>query len=83
MCDPWVRKIPWSRKWHLTQLFLPGKSQGQRSLMGYSSWGSKESDTTEHACVYIQLLASDKIQIGIDYNIDIIFEKKLYHKQLN
>ena len=28
--------------------FLPGKSHGQRSLMGYSPWGHKESDMTEH-----------------------------------
>ena len=27
--------------------FLPGKSHGQRSLVGYSPWGRKESDTTE------------------------------------
>ena len=26
---------------------LPGESHGQRSLVGYSSWGLKESDTTE------------------------------------
>ena len=26
---------------------LPGKSHGQRSLIDYSPWGSKESDTTE------------------------------------
>ena len=26
---------------------LPGESHGQRSLVGYSSWGPKESDTTE------------------------------------
>ena len=30
-----------------TPVFLPGKSPGQRSLAGYSSWGPKESDTTE------------------------------------
>ena len=30
-----------------TPVFLPGKSQGQRSLVGYSPWGCKESDTTE------------------------------------
>ena len=29
--------------------FLPGKSHGQRSLAGYSPWGHKESDETEHA----------------------------------
>ena len=28
--------------------FLPGESHGQRSLEGYSPWGYKESDTTEH-----------------------------------
>ena len=34
--DPWVRKIPWRRKWHPTPLFLPGKPHGQRNLVGYS-----------------------------------------------
>ena len=45
--DPWFGKIPWSRKWQLTPVFLPGKPHGQRSLEGYSPWGCKESDTTE------------------------------------
>ena len=31
-----------------TPVFLPGESQGQRSLVGYGPWGCKESDTTEH-----------------------------------
>ena len=37
------------RKWQPTPVFLPGESHGQRSLAGYSPWGHKESDTTEHA----------------------------------
>ena len=37
--DPWVRKIPWRRKWQPTPVFLPGKSHGQRSLEGYSPLG--------------------------------------------
>ena len=37
--DPWVGKIPWRRKWHATPIFLPGKSHGQRSQLGYSPWG--------------------------------------------
>ena len=45
--DPWVRKIPWRRKWQPTPVFLPGESHGQRILAGYSPWGQKESDTTE------------------------------------
>ena len=45
--DPWVGKLPWRRKWQPTQVFLPGESQGQRSLVGYSPWGHKASDTSE------------------------------------
>ena len=37
----------WRRKWQSTPVLLPGKSHGQRSLIGYSPWGRKESDTTE------------------------------------
>ena len=33
--DPWVGKIPWRTKWQPTPVFLPGKSHGWRSLMGY------------------------------------------------
>ena len=40
--DPWVGKIPWSRKWHPTPVFLPGKFHGPRSLVSYSqSTGSQ------------------------------------------
>ena len=39
--DPWVRKSPWRRKWQPTPVFLPGKYQGQRNLVGYSPWGSR------------------------------------------
>ena len=35
------------RQWHPTPVLLPGKSHGQRSLVGCSSWGREESDTTE------------------------------------
>ena len=45
--NPLVGKIPWRRKWQPTPVFLPGESHGQRSLVGYSPWGCKESDTTE------------------------------------
>ena len=34
---------------------LPGKSHGQRSLVGYSPWGCKESDMPEHACMHKSL----------------------------
>ena len=39
--NPWVRKIHWRRKWQPILVFLPVKSQGQMSLVGYSLWGGK------------------------------------------
>ena len=39
---PWVRKIPWRKKWKPTPVFLPGESHEQRSLVGYSPWGSQK-----------------------------------------
>ena len=37
----------WRRQWHPTPVLLPGESHGWRSLVGYSPWGRKGSDTTE------------------------------------
>ena len=45
--NSWVGKIPWSRKWQPTSVFLPGKSHRQRSPAGYSPRGHKDSDTTQ------------------------------------
>ena len=45
--DPWVWKIPWRRKWQPTPVFLPREFHGQRSLVGCSPWGCKETDMTE------------------------------------
>ena len=48
----------WRRQWHPTPVLLPGKSHGQRSLVGCRPWGLEESDTTErlhfhfsHSCI--------------------------------
>ena len=42
-----LREEGWRRKWQPTPVFLPGESHGQRSLVGYSPRGRKESDKTE------------------------------------
>jgi len=39
--DPWVGKIPWSRKWLAPPLFLAGKFHKQMSLAGYNPWGCR------------------------------------------
>ena len=47
----WVRSLsqkdPLEEEWQPTPVFLPGESHGQRSLVGYSPGGRKESDMTE------------------------------------
>ena len=52
--QPWAGKIPWSRDWLPTPVFLPGEFHGQRSLEAYSPWGHKKLDMTEqpsmHSC---------------------------------
>ena len=47
--DIYIRILPyiWRRAWKPTPVFLPGESHGQRSLMGCSLWGHRESDMTE------------------------------------
>ena len=49
--ETWVQSLghedPLEYKMATHPVFLPGKSNGQRSLVGYSPWGLKESDTTE------------------------------------
>ena len=51
-------KIPWSRKWQPTPKFLPEKSHGHRSLVGYIQWGLKELNTTEQlsmrVCMHVK-----------------------------
>ena len=49
--DPWVGKIPWSRKWQPTPVFLHEEFHGQRSLLGYSPWSHKEWNTTNTALI--------------------------------
>ena len=60
--EPWVRKILWRRKWQPTPVFLPGKSYGQRNLVAYSSWGHKQSDTTEHTHTQI-LIGPERLTV--------------------
>ena len=62
-CDPSVRMILWRWEWQPTPVFLPGESHGQRSLMGYSPWGSKELNITEqltHTHTFIYFLKFSK-----------------------
>ena len=59
--NPWVGKIPQSRTWQPTPVFLPGKFHGQEILTGSSPWSCKESDMAErthHSLLYGSTLTS-------------------------
>ena len=85
----WVRKIPWRREWLPTPVFLPGRSNGQRSLAGYSPWGRKELDTKQLTlfcffvhiyvcvCIYIYFFLSfvSFLQIHLLY-LHVIFKNE-------
>ena len=64
--DPWAGKNPW-RKWQPSSVLSPGKSQGQRGLAVNSSWVCKESDMTEHTCMW----ACDTFKKNPSSSIDV------------
>ena len=48
-------RLQWRRQWHPTPVLLPGKSHGQRSLVGCSPWGREELNTTERLHFHFSL----------------------------
>ena len=61
-----VQSLGWEDTWRwecqLIPVFLPGKSHGQRSLVGYSPRGHKESDTTEQLTLLRLLAAQNNLR---------------------
>ena len=62
--NPWVKKIPWSRKWQPTPVFLPGKFYGQRSWAGCGSQGLEESDVAERGSTHLVTAPSGSLEPG-------------------
>ena len=52
-CRDLVGKIPWSRKWQPTLVFLSGKSHGQRILVDCSPWNHKQLDKQQPTPVFL------------------------------
>ena len=72
--DPWVRKIPWSRKWQPTPVLLPRKSHGQKSLTGYSH-GITKSQTWQQ----LSILLPQHINIWYSYLPNCFFTFHVSH----
>ena len=63
--DLWVGKIPWSRKWQFTPVFLPGNFHGQRTLAGWSPCAYKELDTIEQLNTHTRACTHTRTHICI------------------
>ena len=72
---PWVRKLPWSRKWQPIPVFFPGKFHGQRSLVGYSSWTWKGLDTNEHTAHTHKYFRPNRVGQKSWYNLSWVAQK--------
>ena len=80
------------KKWQPTPVFLPGKSHGQRSLGGYSSWGRKESDMTAYWDAYTaQLRRGAKQEMSmtryetwkvVTYTVSLLHTNKFHSKSM-
>ena len=84
--DPWIGKIPWSRKWQPTPVFLHGKFHGKRSLGGYIQWGHTVGQAWAHA--QQQLFHRDFhecsfVPLCMKFLLRIYFRDQLSHHLLN
>ena len=78
--NPWVRKIPWRRKWQPTPVLLPGKSHRQRSIVAYSPWGHKESDMTERLHFHCSWgFPGKNIRVAVFFPVDHVFFRTLHY----
>ena len=57
---------PLEKEWQPNQVFLPGDSHRERSLVGYSPWGRKESDMTER--LSLSIYSSKVRQLSIEFS---------------
>ena len=57
--ETWVQSLSWEdpleKEMATTPVLLPGKFHGRRSLVGYSPWGRKKSNTTEQVHFHFQV----------------------------
>ena len=82
MRETWVQEDPWRRKWLHTPVFLPREIHVQRSLVGYSPRGRKESDTTEWLTdtkIYADWVLSFKKKYFLTYLLGCVVRSELWH----
>ena len=63
---------PLEKKWQPTPVLSPGKSHGQRSLVGYSPWGRRELDTNEWLYLLMHLVKPSKASFFIGIQLSSV-----------
>ena len=58
---PWVRKIPWRKKWQPTPVSLPGESQGQKSLAAIVPGVERSQTQLKQLSLYIYIYISESL----------------------
>ena len=61
-----------------TLVFLPGKSHGQRRLVGYSPWGCKETRLSEHACIRTHT----QVHVATEMNLENLMLNEIHQSQM-
>ena len=70
------------RKWQPTPVFLPGESQGQKSLVGCCLWGHTESGTTEAMQQKQQLVADKQVHLLSGYSLSDTETSTVFYSML-
>ena len=77
--DSWLGKIPWRRAWQPVPVFLPGESDGQKSLVGYSPRGHKQSGTMKRLSTHIHLRTDSTTIVRITKAIVFPLKEALFY----
>ena len=65
--DPWIRKIPWRRKWQPTPDFSPEKSHGLRNLVGYGPWRVEQDlETKQLLPLVVMYVLQEGLRDGVE-----------------
>ena len=68
---------PQRRKWQPNPVFLPGESYGQKSLVGHSPWGCKESNMTEQVCTHWKPVHWNSVLPGTQPELETLWHPDL------